>query len=120
MAPEKFQAAFEKQEVTEVDWDDAISTILTLAEMHSKETDISVEQLQLVLAMEEFSELSQELSKVIRRRGNNIAVLEELADVTLMCKYIQTSMGFSNEDIARAVNVKLGRYSKDKPNTETC
>lgn len=119
MSPEKFEAAMAQQEYQEIDWDDALSTVRILAGMHSHETGISPAQIQLVVAMEELSELSQELSKVVRCRGNDAAVLEELADVSIMVKYVQSAMNISDEDLNRAINVKLGRYSTAVPNTET-
>lgn len=119
MAPEKFQTAFDAQECVEIDWDDAMNTVEMLSIMQSQKTDISPEQVQLVLVMEELSELSQEISKVIRRCGNPLTVMEELADVCVMCKYIQHAMDISDEDLNRAINVKLKRYSLAVPNTET-
>lgn len=96
-----------------------MDVIFILSGMYSKETDISPEQIQLIVVMEELAELSQKISKVVHRRGNELTVLEELADVTIILQYIQRTMGFTDEDVNRAVNVKLSRYSLVVPNTET-
>lgn len=119
MTSEKFEAAMAEQECKDIDWDDAMRTVGILSEMHSKETDVSPEQIQLVVAMEELAELSQELSKIVRRRGNRISVLEELADVSIMCRYVQKALNIDDNELNRAINVKLGRYSTVIPNTET-
>lgn len=114
----KFEKALEDQEVRPIDWSEALSVVSVLSRMHSEETNVSPEQIQLVVAMEELSELSQEISKVIRCRGNRMAVLEELADVSIMLQYIKNALEFSDDDLNKAINVKLARYSLAVPNTE--
>ena len=47
-------------------------------------------QSQIVLAMEEMSELTKELSKNLRGRNNTIALAEEIADVEIMLEQLKT------------------------------
>lgn len=119
MSPDKFEAALAEQQQDTIDWAAAMSAVHRLSELHAAETDISAEQIQLVVVMEELAELSQEVSKMVRRRGNRTCVLEELADVSIMCRYLQEALNIDDEELARAINVKLSRYSLAAPNTET-
>ena len=47
-------------------------------------------QSQIVLAMEEMSELTKELSKNLRGRNNTAALAEEIADVEIMLEQLKT------------------------------
>lgn len=64
---------------------------------------------QLIIAMEELSELQKEVSKKLRGKGNQAAILEEIADVYIILKYIRIICGFDQEDVNRAINVKMDR-----------
>ncbi len=66
----------------------------------------------LIIVMEEFAECSKEVSKVLRNKGNKISLLEETADALLSIYYIQEICNISDEDLIRAVNVKLKRQHK--------
>lgn len=47
-------------------------------------------QSQIVMAMEEMSELTKELSKNLRGRNNTTALAEEIADVEIMLEQLKT------------------------------
>ena len=61
--------------------------------------------------MEELAELSKEISKELRGKGDEISILEELADVQLCIYYIQEICGISNDALCKAINVKTARLS---------
>lgn len=63
----------------------------------------------LIIVMEELSELSKEISKELRDKGDKISILEELADVQLCIYYVQEICGISNEDLNKAMSVKTKR-----------
>ena len=63
----------------------------------------------LIIVMEELSELSKEISKELRGKGDNINILEELADVQLGIYYIQEICNINNEDLHKAMNIKMKR-----------
>lgn len=63
----------------------------------------------LIIVMEELSELSKEISKELRGKGDNINILEELADVQLGIYYVQEICKINNEDLHKAMNVKMKR-----------
>jgi NTP pyrophosphatase (non-canonical NTP hydrolase) len=63
----------------------------------------------LVIVMEEFMEAGQEVSKYIRGKGDIISLTEELADAYLSIKYVQKICNISDENLNKAINVKLDR-----------
>jgi predicted house-cleaning noncanonical NTP pyrophosphatase (MazG superfamily) len=65
----------------------------------------------LVISTEELAELSVELSKELRGKGDRWNTLQELADVIIVIRYIKDIFGFSDTEIARAMNVKMERLA---------
>lgn len=63
----------------------------------------------LIIVMEELSELSKEISKELRGKGDKTNILEELADVQLGIYYVQEICKINNEDLYKAMNVKMKR-----------
>lgn len=70
------------------------------------------DQRQIVIAMEELSELTKELSKVLRGRGDRTAIIEEIADVQIVMNMLQMIFGITGEEINRAQTVKLKRFEE--------
>lgn len=66
----------------------------------------------LIIAMEECGELIQEISKKLRGKDNRLDLLQELVDVQLSLYAIQEVCGISEEDLSRAINVKIGFDTK--------
>lgn len=54
---------------------------------------------QLIIAMEEMSELTKELSKHIRGYDNRAHILEELADCEVMFDQIKEIFEFNDDDV---------------------
>ena len=67
--------------------------------------------IHLIIAMEELSELQKEISKELRGKGDKVNVLEELADVQIVIYYVKKILGISNEDIEKAISVKIDRLA---------
>lgn len=65
----------------------------------------------LIIVMEELSELTKEISKELRGKGDRDGIIEELADVILGIYYVQEILGIDNESIKRAVAVKTERLA---------
>ncbi len=76
--------------------------------------------LNLVIAMEELGELQQAISKYLR--GNRdiapLNILEEMADVSLCMEWIKDIVGIKDEDLSKAINVKLNRMHRKANNNE--
>ena len=66
----------------------------------------------LIIVMEELSELSKEISKELRGKGDYINILEELADVQLGIYYVQEILQINDDDLQKAMNVKMKRLEK--------
>ena len=62
-----------------------------------------------IIVMEELAELSQAIAKQLRDKGDNINLLEELADVQLGIYYIQEIFNIADVSLNRAMNVKMKR-----------
>lgn len=67
--------------------------------------------IHLIIAMEELSELQKEISKELRGKGDKVNVLEELADVQIVIYYVKKILGITDEDIQKAVSVKIDRLA---------
>ncbi len=65
----------------------------------------------LIIVMEELSELAKEISKELRGKGDNTSILEELADVQLSIYYVQEIIGIQDESLLRAMAVKMERLA---------
>lgn len=63
----------------------------------------------LIIVMEELAELTQEVSKQLRNKGDFYNTLQELADVQLGIYYVQELCKINNEDLQKAMNVKMKR-----------
>ena len=61
----------------------------------------------LLIAMEELAELSQEISKFLRGKGNPIGILEELADVSIVIRQIKSILHINNTDLNKAICIKI-------------
>ena len=66
----------------------------------------------LIIVMEELSELQKEVSKQIREQGDIVSLTEEMADVALGVIYLQEICGITTEDIYKAMNVKMKRLER--------
>lgn len=68
--------------------------------------------LQMIIAMEEMSELTKELSKSIRGFNNRDAVLEEVADVYIMLMQIEIIHGIEMNELVAMIEKKLERLEE--------
>lgn len=66
-------------------------------------------KLQLVIAIEEMSELTKEISKDLRGKGNREHIIEEMADVQLMLDQIKEYYNISQDDIYKIKRKKILR-----------
>lgn len=65
----------------------------------------------LIIVIEELSELAKELSKELRGKGDNTSILEELADVQICIYYVQKIVGINDETLQKAMAVKMERLA---------
>ncbi len=70
----------------------------------------------LVIIMEELMEAAHEVSKYLRGKADMTALIEELADAALSIRYVQQICGISDDELNKAINVKLKRQDKRNHN----
>ena len=66
-------------------------------------------KLKCTVAMEEFAELQQQISKQIRGYGDRTGLLEEMADAYICLRFLESIFDVKKEDLKKAIDVKLDR-----------
>lgn len=66
-------------------------------------------KLKCTIAMEEFAELQQQVSKQIRGYGDKLGLLEEMADAYVYLSFLESIFDVNPEDLQKAIDVKLQR-----------
>ena len=110
MDRQKFEKKFNEKDNYDYLDDESINAVLEMVTECTDDlskTAASGKDRQLLIAMEELAELSQEVSKYLRGKGDYIGLLEELADVTIVIKHIKMILGINDEDLNRAVCIKI-------------
>lgn len=68
--------------------------------------------MQLTVAVEEFSELIKEICKLKRGNNNIDGITEEMADCYIMLKQLEIIFDIDTEDIRHIINNKIDRLEK--------
>ena len=68
--------------------------------------------MQLNVAIEEFSELIKEMCKHKRGADNREAIIEEMADCTIMLKQLEIIFGISYYEVQEVIDKKIARLEK--------
>lgn len=108
---------------------DMVDKVVSREELHfildrniesTKDHDVKRGQTQSIITMEEISEmvnelcsLSSQVSKDLRGKQDLIGLLEETADVLICIEYLKLIFGISDEEIAKAVTVKISRIDEN-------
>ena len=66
-------------------------------------------KLKCTVAMDEFAELQQQVSKQIRGYGDKLGLLEEIADAYICLSFLESIFDVKPEDLQKAIDVKLQR-----------
>ena len=72
-------------------------------------------KLKCTVAMEEFAELQQQVSKQIRGYGDKLGLLEEIADAYICLSFLESIFDVKPEDLQKAIDVKLQRERENCP-----
>lgn len=64
---------------------------------------------QLMVAVEELSELQKEICKAFRGQFNEQNLIEEIADVLIMIEQVKMIYGIRDKDVDVEIGVKLSR-----------
>jgi hypothetical protein len=70
-------------------------------------------KLKCTVAMEEFAELQQQISKQIRGYGDRTGLLEEMADAYICLRFLESIFDVKKEDLQKAIDVKLDRERRN-------
>lgn len=79
---------------------------------HGKDFKYEDGIINIIIVIEELSELQKALTKRIRHKGSVEDIIEEMADVYLAMNYIMLIYNISKDDLIRAVKVKNDRMTK--------
>lgn len=77
------------------------------------------EELQLIVAIEELSELQKEICKILRGKGDRNHLLEEVADVTVMLEQIEMIFDLTHS-VNSVVCEKVERLIRRMDKEEAC
>ena len=67
---------------------------------------------QLMIVVEELSELTKEISKVYRGEGKKENVIEEMADVIITMGYVREILDIKEDEISEIVKRKISRLEE--------
>ena len=70
------------------------------------------ESLQKQVAIEEMAELTKEICKDFRGKGNREHILEEIVDVSIMLEQLQIIYGISTAEMFEVVESKIKRLEE--------
>ena len=68
--------------------------------------------LNLIMAIEEFGELQQEISKYIRGKRSHLDLVQEVADAYVSLEFVKGICCLSDEEISKAMNIKINRQEQ--------
>lgn len=93
---------------------DAIQEVshVEIARLLRRNLELDDPEVKEDIAKEEAAELIIEISKFTRNKGNRIGLLEEMADVYICLWNLRRIHNISNDELERAILVKLRTYSE--------
>ena len=74
-----------------------------------KNIEINGTMTELIVAMEELAELTKEITKYIRYGTNKKAIMEELADVLIMCRQLMIMTFIEDDELLEEIERKIRR-----------
>ena len=66
----------------------------------------------IIIVIEELSELTKELTKALRDKGSVVGIVEELADVSLGIDYIKEVFDITDKELEYARSIKIAELQK--------
>ena len=72
----------------------------------------------LIIVMEELSELQQAISKILRGKGDKLNVMEELVDVEVVMETVKNTMGITEQELDKVRYIKLKRLEDKISSTD--
>lgn len=81
-------------------------------ETYEKALEVYGLDLQVMMAIEEMSELTKELCKLGRGKGKLDRIVDEIADVTIMCEQLRQFFSL-NQAVCERMDYKITRLRKN-------
>ena len=81
---------------------------MTRKELYTKLLDLHGDK-QIIIAIEELSELQKELCKFLRNNSNHDNMAEEIADVEIMLEQMKMYFGIDDEEVEEMKKLKIQR-----------
>ena len=66
----------------------------------------------IIIVIEELSELTKELTKALRDKGSVVGIVEELADVSLGIDYIKEVFDITDKELEYARSIKIAELQE--------
>ena len=66
----------------------------------------------IIIVIEELSELTKELTKALRDKGSVVGIVEELADVSLGIDYIKEIFDITDKELEYARSIKIAELQE--------
>lgn len=79
--------------------------------IYEKASNKFTKEIQLIILMEECSELIKAVAKDLRGFSNKDEIIEEIADVSIMCEQVMLDLGIEL-DVCVRKNIKLERLEE--------
>ena len=108
MNPERFKKEYINAK-NEIDKKELKDIIRSFSEANMDKDFYVQDPYNLVLAVEELSELQKAIIKYLRGSEDKMAIVEEMADVLLSIMSIQSILKIPTDDLYKAMNVKANR-----------
>lgn len=93
----------------------AIEEMMKIGEMMTifeKAIETYGADLQKQVAIEEMAELTKEICKDFRGKGNREHIIEEIADVDIMLQQLMIMYDITTEEMLNAVGIKIARLDE--------
>lgn len=102
-----------KNTETPITYEEQINIIRdSIKNLDTKQRDIFSGFHNIIIVIEELSELTKELTKALRNKYDFTGILEELADVSLAVDYIKEIFDISDKELEYARSIKMTELYK--------
>ena len=102
-----------KNTETPITYEEQINIIRdSIKNLDTKQRDIFSGFHNIIIVIEELSELTKELTKALRNKYDFTGILEELADVSLAVDYVKEIFDISDKELEYARSIKMTELYK--------